>query len=366
MKNILVFFGGQSIEHEISVITGTLTLNSIDKQLFNAIPVFIDQDGKWWGGEILKDIDCYKNLDKKKLYNLTLFGGDNTLYLVKGKKIKPVAQISCAINCMHGERGEDGSLSGLLNMCNIPLASPSTFGSSLCISKASTKLALKGLKINALPYCVKEDATEVDKIEEKLAYPLIIKPDSGGSSIGIAKATNRMELKNGILTALRYSEKAIIEPMLSDFTEINCACYFADGKIVVSECEKPFARGDILSFNDKYKDGKREFPASIPPELSEEIKNITKTIYTELGFSGVIRVDYILKDGVVLVNEINTVPGSLAYYLFVKTLKEFSKMLTSIINQAITNGAKNSTLIKKFSSGILSISGGKGSKRLKK
>lgn len=366
MKSVLVFFGGQSVEHEVSVITGALTLNSIDATKYNAIPVYVDIDGRWWTGEILKDIDSYKNLNYKKLTSVALFCGDNVLYSVKGKKLKPITPVSCAINCMHGERGEDGSIAGLLNLCKIPLASPSLFASSVSMSKTFTKIALKGLGIKALPYQSVTDKSQIDQLEQVLNYPLIVKPDGGGSSIGITVAHNRRELEQGVALALRYGVCVIVEPYISDFTEINCACYRANGDIVVSECEKPVCRGEILSYDDKYKDGGREFPANIDKRLSQKIKNLTAKVYQSLGFEGIIRVDYMVVDGVVYLNEINSVPGSLAYYLFVKTLKEYTNILNQLIAWALVRGARDSTVTKKYSSGILSLTGSKGAKRLKK
>ncbi len=366
MKNIAVFFGGESIEHEISVITGVLNLNGVDKQKFNPIPIFVSQNGEWWSGEELFDLDFYKKFNQKSLDRVTLVSGDNKLYKVKGKKLKPLTEIACAINCMHGERGEDGSLFGMLNMCKIPLCSPPLFASATSMSKAFTKIALKGIGVKTLPYFLAESKEDADLIAQKFSFPLIVKPDSGGSSIGITTCNNKMQLQQGLLVAMRYSNKALVEPKLEHITEINCACYKVNGKLVVSECEKPTSRGEILSFNDKYRSGEREFPAKIPKRVSDKIKNVTQKVYESLGFEGVIRIDYIIKDGEIFLNEINSVPGSLAFYLFSDTIKEWSSLLTSLIEDAIMRHAKESTITKKFHSGILTITGGKGSKRLKK
>lgn len=365
MKNIAVFLGGESIEHEISCITGTLTLNCVDKSIFSVIPVYVSLEGSWWTGEALFDVDFYKNVDYKKLKKVCIPSGSNLLYEIKRKKLKPICEIASAINCMHGERGEDGSLYGFLNLCKIPVVGSPTFASALSMSKEYTKLALKGLGVKTLPYLTVKDKSDYRQVEKLFEYPVIVKPDTGGSSIGISVAQNRFELENAISFALRYSERAVIEQKLTDFIEINCACYGANGEFCVSECEKPISRDNILSFEDKYKNGEREFPADIPKKLSSKIKQITAKIYRELGFSGVIRVDFLVSNGEVFVNEINSVPGSLSYYLFTKTLKEWSAVLTNLINQSLENFARQSTLIKKYHSGILSLTGSKGAKRLK-
>lgn len=365
MKSVAVFFGGQSIEHEISVITGALTLNSLDKTLYNPIPIYVDKDGKWYTGESLFDIDSYKNLEVKKLKRVTLLFGDNKLYKIKGKKITPFCEIAFIINCMHGERGEDGSLAGIARANNLAFASPDIFCSSVCMSKLATKIFLKGLNVKTLNY-LSVDGINIDKdILDKITYPVIVKPDTGGSSIGITVAQDQTSLKYAVSVALRYGKKAIVERYLENATEINCAVYRGDNGLVVSECEKPIFVGELLSFNDKYKDGDRVFPADIPKKLSDKIKNITKTVYDALDGEGVIRVDFLIKDGVVYVNEINTVPGSLAYYLFGERTADFTKMLNQLLKRANENSAKQSSLKTNYDSGILNGLKGKGAKRLK-
>ena len=363
MKNVAVFFGGESIEHDISIITGVLTLNSIDKS-YKICPIYVDKKGVFYTGETLNNPDTYKNLDYKKLKKVTFICGDNKLYEISGKKLKPLMEIAVAINCMHGERGEDGCISSLLKLCKIPLASPDTFGSSLCINKSLTKIALKGLDVLYLPYLTVSDSISAVSAE-KLGYPLIVKPCTGGSSIGISEAKDRQGLEEAVNYALKYSDKVIIEPALENFIEINCACFKdADGNLIVSECEKPVGKSQVLTFEDKYLGGLREFPAKIDKEVSDKIKKTTAKIYRELEFTGVIRIDYFVKGDDVYVNEINTVPGSLAYYLFCKNTVDFKKMLSEIMEFAMVSFNKNSCIKKTFDSGILSSIKSKGSKKI--
>ncbi len=367
MKNIAVFFGGTTVEHDISVITGVLTLNSLDATKYNGIPIYIHNDGLWYTGEILRDLDDYANLNLKKLNQVTVVAGKDYLYsVVKGKKLKPICQISTAINCLHGERGEDGSLAGLLSMCEIPLASPSLLASAVSMDKCFTKIVMKGLKIKTLPYVSLTIGDDVKAVTERLKFPVIIKPACSGSSVGIYTAKNLSELKSGVLGAFRFGEKVIVEPKITDFLEINCACYFDGEKAVVSECEHPISKGEYLSFDDKYTGGKREFPADIPKILSDRIKAITEKVYLELNFNGAIRIDYFIKDEEIYLNEINSVPGSLAFYLFSDTLKGFSVMLDKMVIEAQARHARSSTQNRKFNSAVLSFGGSKGAKGKKK
>ncbi len=346
MKNIAVFFGGKSCEHDISVITGVLTLNSIDKTKFNAIPIYVDLDGCWYTGKTLNDVAIYKNLQLKKLIKVTFVSGSNVLRRVKKNVLKNLYTVDCAINCIHGLNGEDGSLAGLLKLCSVPCCSPSTFASSFSMDKDFTKIVLSGLNVEKLPYVrihkscfYQKRNTAIKMIEKKFKYPVIVKPANLGSSIGISTAKNAEELENALITAFNYDVKVIVEKALVGFKEINCSAYKKDENIIVSMCEEPVLASEILTFKDKYLGGKgginKKFPADIPPEISSKIQSITEKIYRKCDFLGVIRIDFLVANGKVYVNEINTVPGSLSYYLHCKTLKEFTSLLTSLIGEGI-------------------------------
>ena len=362
MKNIAIFFGGESVEHDVSIITGVLTLNSLDKEKYNPFPVYVAKNGIWYTGEKLFDIENYKEIDYKKLKTITLTCGSPVFYEVKGgKKLKPIFTVSCAVNCMHGERGEDGALSGLLSMCKIPIASPGIIPSAICIDKRISKILLKGLAVKTPP------AVRIKKgiLPKGMTFPVVVKPNKLGSSIGISVANDNKELKSAVNLALRYGDEVIAEEKLADFIEINCAAYVdKDGNVVVSECEKPIGKNDLLTFADKYTGGEREYPANIDAKISDKIKWITEKVYSALNMKGIIRIDYFVKGDEVMVNEINTVPGSLAYYFFCDTIKEFGKLLEEQVEIAERNFAKENTFIKTYDSKVLFIEGAKGSKRL--
>lgn len=373
MKNIAVFFGGKSCEHDISVITGVLTANVLDKELFNPIPIYVSPSGEWFTGEELLDVAFYKIKDFKKLKKVTFISGDNSLYLID-KKIKRYKVIACAINCLHGLNGEDGSLAGLLKLLNIPLASPSLFGSSFAIDKDYTKTVLTGMGVEKLPcvrilrsayYQKKESAIKL--INKRIDYPVIVKPSCLGSSIGIKVAFCDAELISALDGAFVYDDKVIVEKALQDFIELNCAAYKANGKIVVSEVEKPVKSQEILSFSDKYLGfqglASREFPAKISEKLRNKVRDITEKVYRKAEFLGIIRIDYIYAYDKLYLNEINTVPGSLAYYLFSDTLKGFTDILSEIIDEAEKENRAYQSRNFVFDSSVLMIDGVKGSKQ---
>ena len=242
MKTVVVFYGGRSVEHDVSIITGVMTANCLGGSEYQSLPVYIAKSGAWYTGESLLDPDGYKNLNFKKLKRVTLTGGSNVLFEIKRGKLKPLATVSVAINCMHGGFGEDGSLAGLLNFCGIPLASPPVLPAAVSMDKSFTKTALKGLKVKALPSITVSSIKEWQTAKEKIAYPVIVKPTLLGSSIGISRAENFVELERAISYGLRFCSSVIIESCLEDFTEINCAAYLKkDGTQYryIPHCFKP-------------------------------------------------------------------------------------------------------------------------------
>lgn len=366
MKNIAVFWGGESVEHDVSVLTGVSIAHSLDTTRYQVIPVYVDKTGTFYTGRSLLDLDNYKSLNFKALKKVIILPNDNSLYHLKKGKHKKICTLSAIVNCMHGGNGENGSFSGLCNLSKIPVCSSGVTASSMSMDKAFTKTVLKGLNVKHLKAVKIHSVYQLHKYEKELPeYPLIVKPNFLGSSIGITKVQNRSQLLNGVLLALKYNESAIIEKCLEDFMEINCAVYRNyEGNIVVSECERPITNHQILDFDDKYKAGEREFPAKVDKRITDRIKKITQKVYENCNFSGIIRIDYMVKGNEIYLNEINSVPGSLAYYLFSNTLQEFSEVLTSIIEKAIKDYEKSKTEVKTFSSGILCGWGTKGSKHL--
>ena len=371
MRDILVFFGGKSCEHDVSVITGVLTLNSLDKTLFNGIPVYVTRQGEWLTGDELKNVSFYKRKDFSMLKKATFISGSDKFYAVKRNKLKAISTPYSVINCLHGLNGEDGTLAGLVKFLSIPFVSPSLFQSAFSIDKHFTKLVLGGIKVKTLNYAlVKREGFYLDKesalsgVENKINYPVIVKPANLGSSIGISLAGDRLELEKALKTSFLYDDKSVVEPMLPNPVELNCSAYRTSGKTVVSQIEKPIKASEILSFQDKYYgfkggEGGREFPAKLPIELEKKIKQTTKKIYEELEFSGVIRIDYLLDNKTLYVNEINSVPGSLSYYLN-GSLQDFTVRLTDLIKESVKENAEYKSRRFNFESSVLEIEGVKG------
>lgn len=362
MKNVLVFFGGVSCEHEVSVITGVMTANCLSGEA-NVYPVYIDTEGKWHTGEKLKDLSWYKTRDFSEVTPVSVFAGDNRLYAIKKNKIKEICRADAAINCTHGLNGEDGTLAGVMRLSKIAFASPGLFPSSAAMDKYFTKLTLKGIGVETLPYVkmnrinyVKKREFAAKYVSKRLSYPVIVKPANLGSSIGISMAKNGLTLNAALDNAFRYDDKVIVEKALTDFREINCACIKLGDKYLVSECEEPMTSGEILSFSDKYSgERKSVFPAELDGKTASKIKDLTSYIYRKLEFSGAVRIDYLLDGEKIYVNEINSVPGSLAYYLFVDSIGEFRELLLRSIELAEEEESDRENNVYTYSSNVLSL-----------
>lgn len=344
-KTVIVLFGGNSCEHDISIITGVEALSAMPAKGYNCIPVYMT-GGKWYTGAGLFEIKNYIHFTPVKYSEVRLSG--STLYTVgKRGKLNKYADVDCALLATHGGDGEDGTLQGFLEENGVPHTSAGVAQSAVCMDKTLTKAVLKDIGINVVESITIDlqnyTADDIAAAAEKLKYPLIVKPASLGSSIGISIAKNEKELFNGLNIAAEFCGKAVLEKALQGFTEVNNAAVYINGRILLSEIEKPLTASEFLTYGDKYMGGgkgmgggMREFPAKLPDDIRNEILAATEKAYKSLGLFGVVRIDYLIADGSVYLNEINTVPGSLAHYLFPKLTQK--ELLTSLIEESLKRG----------------------------
>ncbi len=332
-KIIAVVFGGKSNENEISVITGTMAANILKSGGNTVIPLYISQRNEIFTGEGLADISNYKDGGFTKFPRAVV--GKGGIYILNRRgRMKKFIKVDVALNCCHGGWGEGGGICGLFALNDIPLASAGMFESAAFMDKYFTKLVLRSMGVKTVNYVYIREMRDFLKAE-KLGYPLIVKPAKLGSSIGIECVENREELETAVEAAFLYDDGVICEKYVENRREINCAAYYADGKVLTSECEEAIAAGDILSFDDKYAGGgKSVLPADIPERIAVKIKRITSSVYSRLNMRGIVRFDFLLSGDEVYLSEINTVPGSLSYYLLSKGFKEFYPVLQTVITQA--------------------------------
>lgn len=390
-KNIAVFFGGRSVEHDVSIITGLQIVDNADKEKYNAFPVYISRDGEWFCGEKLRDVNFYKNFNPEdkgiQRVFLTPVPGKKEIQYIAKFGVKTYGTIDAAVLGMHGAHGEDGTLQGLLELADIPYSSPCVTGSAVGMDKIVMKCAFRGAGLPVLDavyferHNFRKDAEDIlNKVEESFPYPVFVKPANLGSSIGISKAKDRAGLQNALEVAFHYDRRVLVEKAVEDIMEVNSAVMGYGDDVTVSFLEQPVTWKDFLTFDEKYlrSDGAskgmtslaRKIPAPISDEMTQKIIEMSKTVFTTLDLKGVVRIDYIIDQsrGQVYVNEVNTIPGSLAFYLFEPAGVSFKALIDKIIGFAekqmedknMSSFAYDSAILKKAGTGA------KGAKIIKK
>ena len=372
MRNVAVVFGGKSCENEISIITGIFVMNVLDKEKYCVFPVYIHTDGGIYTSPKMRDLKIFQE-KKYALFERIFFDGGSMYALNASKgKIKRIAKMDVAINCCHGGLGEGGGVSAMMAWNEIPLASPGLTPSGVFLDKCLTKVVAQGLGIPTLEYVRvneedyrKRGAFLLKRIAAKLKYPVVIKPAHLGSSIGISVARTEEEVKKRIEEAFALDGRVLIEKYLEHKEDVNCAVYESKGGIYVSEPERAFGQG-IYTFEDKYlrkenveKEGRNAEKISsygrgrcvMNEEVRKKIRAYTKTIYKRMNLKGVVRMDYLTSGDKVYLCEVNTVPGSLAYYLFCERLTDAQLFFGDLLEEAIEKAKKEEK--KLLTTGIL-------------
>ena len=359
MKKVGIIFGGRSVEHEVSVITAMQIIENMDKTKYKPVAIYIDKEGRWLTGDCFLEFKNYKTnnfVDGKEIIISPNYK-DKNLYekpeKVKlfGKKV--LEQIDIAFPAIHGTNGEDGTVQGIFELMDIPYVGSGVLGSSVGMDKILMKDVYKANGLPIVDYhwfyrtrWENEQKEVIQEIEEKLEYPMFVKPANLGSSIGISKAKDKEGLIKSIEVAINYDRKIIIEKAVENPREINCAVMGYDEEVITSLCEEPLGWEDILSFEDKYiksneKGGKstgerRIIPADIRDNMREEIEGLAKKAFTTIDARGVARIDFLVDEKEnIYINEINTLPGSISFYLWEGKGYYFEKLISELINIAI-------------------------------
>lgn len=379
-------FGGVSVEHEVSIISALQAIKNMDLNKYEIIPIYIDKKGVWHTGEILKDINIYKDMDELKRFTneCILVNKENKFYLQTTGLFKRYKyEIDIIFPIVHGTNVEDGKLQGYLETINVPYVGSDVLASALGQDKVAQKAIYEVNKLPILPYIwfydyeYNNDSEEYLKKINQLGYPVIVKPANLGSSIGIAVAKNEDELQKAIKEAINYDKKILVEKCLTDLKEVNISVLGNYQSIDTSLIEEVNNSHHILTFDDKYLNGNktkgmsgssRKIPADISKKMQEEIVDIAKKAFLALGNSGVVRIDFLIDNEIkkVYINEINTCPGSLSFYLWEPSNKKYSELLDELIKIGIRNYQYKQKKINSFDSNILSnFNGTKGVKGTK-
>ncbi|HAV15144.1 MAG TPA: D-alanine--D-alanine ligase [Candidatus Pacebacteria bacterium] len=350
-----VIFGSRSVEHEVSVITAVQLMKNVDRTKYDVVPVYIDKNGRWLTGPKLEFIETYRNLDlvqKNEAYPLLASPDIKLLARSSSEAQQSLGSLDAAIICCHGTLGEDGTVQGLLELANIPYQGPGVLGSAVCMDKIITKQVLASARLPILPYewfTAKDWKEHKQDVLKKLlshSYPLYVKPANLGSSVGITKATDQKSLLYAIEVALHFDRRVVVEEEAPDCIELNVSVLgFQDLK--ASVLEQPVKHDEILSYADKYQRGggkksgmaslDRRIPAPVSPTLSAKVQEAAKTAFTYCDCSGVVRIDFFANPTTeeFWINEINTIPGSMSFYLWQASGMPYSKLIDELVRVAL-------------------------------
>lgn len=389
-----VIYGSRSCEHEVAIISALQLMRNVNREKYDVIPIYISQSGVWYTGDVLMDMKTYTPFDPYnkglKKVHLDLTAGSGALLhfapkkgLFGGMTQEVIARLDCVIPVMHGAHGEDGTLQGLLEMANLPYTSTGVLGSSIGLDKVAMKHYFRGMQFPVLPDCMptraawQQDPEKVmDMIEDTLGYPVFVKPASLGSSIGVSRADSRDKLRNALELGYSYDRRVLVEKGLDKPVEVNCSVLGFDDEVRTSVLEMPNTGSDFLDFAEKYLSGtgskgmaslKRIIPAPIGDEMTKKIQALSKQVFEALDCKGVVRIDYMLDrhSDNFYITEINSIPGSLAYYLWSESGLAYPELIDEMVRYALKAKDEKDQNNLAFASDILSgvsLGGSKGSK----
>lgn len=401
---VAVIYGSRTCEHDVSIVSALQAMDNLDKNEYEIVPVYIARDGQWYTGRLLRNITFYSAFKPELVTHVApVMSEDGKFTLMPVTSIAPhgfkgmvkvlmsnmnlgedtVEKCDVVLPVMHGMNGEDGTLQGLLELFNVPYTSTGVLGSALGMDKIAMKQFFRGCGLPvvdgmwfARSEWNKNHEEVLNRVESSCPYPVYVKPANLGSSIGISRATDRQSLIKAIETAVEYDRRILVERGIEKPVEINCSALRIKGEVRASLCEMPASWEEFLTFDDKYlrgsKSGKgqgmeslaRKVPAPISDELTQRIQQMTTQVYNAMDCKGVVRIDYMLDGDELYINEINIIPGSLAFYLWEPLGISFKEMLDCMIEDAFTAYAEKNRSVFSYDSSILrSVQGGlKGAK----
>lgn len=380
---IALLFGGKSVEHEISVISGIQAFMNINTDNYDVTPVYMTKNNEMYIGSHIGEMDSYKDIPSllQSSTRVLMENIDGTVYLlpyIKDKiKKKSAIPVDMAFPVVHGTNVEDGALQGYLKTIGLPFVGCDVTAAAIGMDKAVMKSVLKEYDIPVLDAAVYTMAEYADveklcqKVEEKFVYPVIVKPVNLGSSVGIQIAKDQTELIDAFDDAYRYASKVLVEPAIMNLREINCAVLGDENEAIASECEEPMRSDEILDYEDKYmrnsKGGGskgmasvlRQIPANLTTEQRDTIRTMAVKAFCAMACNGVARIDFMMdtQTNRIYFNEINTIPGSLAFYLWEPVGISYPQLLDRMIALAFKRARTEESLTFTFQTNILSQAG---------
>ena len=389
-----VIFGGETVEHEVSIISAVQAMGQIDKEKYDIIPIYISKDRTWYTGKMLMEMDVYKDFETLKRYakKVTLVKRDNGFFLtsINGLFRRDVEELDIVLPIVHGKGAEDGSLAGYLDSVGIPYAGPKMLGAALGQDKVVMKQVMASCGLPIVDYTwfydteYLEDSAKILKDIKKVGYPVIVKPANLGSSVGITVVKKEKDIEKAIDEAIKYDTKIVVEKMVDNLVEVNQAVLGNYEMQELSAIAEMLTDNDFLTYEDKYIGGGKKsggkkvsakganmsnsamnIPAKLDKTVEKKVNQLSLDTFRALNLRGVARVDYLInkKTKEVYINEPNTIPGSLSFYMFKAIGKSYTELLDDIITMTIKDYKNEHKKTTSFESNILSTyNGSKGAK----
>lgn len=384
-----VIFGGRSVEHDVSVVTGHQIMRAFDSARYEVVPIYIDRDGRWFTGDKLLDLKSFSNevvslagvqpaiISPSVQHHGLILNPLPSGFLAKSQ----IKRLDVVFPAIHGSHGEDGTLQGLLEMADIPYVGCGVMASAVANDKLMTKIVLRQHDIpvvDAVAFTraewIDDPDTIIERITSTLAYPLFIKPVTLGSSIGIGRASDEPLLRASIEVAANLDRKIMVEAAVTNCVEINCAVMGGDGEMRASVLEQPVSWEQFLTYEEKYlrggegmKSAERLIPAPISPELTERIQQMAIKAFRALDGRGIARIDFLVQPetGSVFLNELNTMPGSLAFYLWQETGIQPAALVHQLVELAREAHAEKLRSTYNYQTNLIGITAARGLKGIK-
>lgn len=381
MKKIGIIIGGKTVEHEVSIITGMQVFENIDKSIYEPRIIYIQKNGKWMIGDSLHNINNFKAKKFEDAYEVLPGFKDDKLILYPHPELKSgffgkkygTYEIDIVFPAVHGTNVEDGALQGIFQMNMVPYAFGSVLSSAVGMDKVIMKKVFQSSNLPIVDYMwfyrssFEDNKGEIIKEAENIGYPIIVKPANLGSSVGISKANNLDELLFAIEVAMSYDRKVILEKCVENVREINCAVIGYENDLEASLCEEPVGWKEFLTYEDKYvnkkkdaSESKRRIPADIEESIENQIKHYAKEAFKAVDCCGNARIDFLFDGNNIFVNEINTIPGSISFYLWEGKGISFKQLITKIIELAEIQHNQRKANIVSYDIDLLNKMGGSG------
>ena len=396
MKTTVAFiFGCRSVEHEVSIISAVQAMRAVNRVKYDVLPIYVTKTGEMYTSDKMLEIEPFRDMKtliaESEPVTMIKSGNDVVVHFLKQKMFKKKEDIviNVAFPVVHGTNCEDGTLQGYLEFLGLPYVGCDVLSSAVGMDKAVFKYVMQAAGLPVLDcncfyareYAENREAI-IESAEKEIGYPMIVKPVNLGSSVGISKAKDRAALIDAIELAVSFSDRVLIEHAVTAIREINCSVVGDTDECSASVCEEPFMNDEILSYEDKYMGGgkssgnakgmaslARKIPADISEKKSNEIRDLACKVFKALGAAGVVRIDFIIdtESDKVYVNEVNTIPGSLSFYLWEKTDLPYGKLIDKLISLAFRRSRNRENLTFTIDTNILSgvsfgAKGAKGSK----